>query len=799
MKLRKVLCSAFTAVLATLTVVTLAACGKDGNKDEKYTYYDFTSVSPSNWNELTYQDNNDTQIMNFIGSSFFTFDFEFDSEGEIVDGGYSIQYEAAKKLEDVTATYAGDDKYAVPANATKNYAYKITLRDDLVWDDGTKIKAEDFVYTMKQQLDPLFQNYRADSFYTGSTVIHNAENYVKQNSDAVVSVSTVMKNDDITLDEFLNNYGTAVSYVNWDYSFGDTYVDGKWTGSSEDKTVNSKLTVKQLYDLFIETVTGWGVDEATAKEYFVDEASTDYTFPELSFDKVGIFAPSKYELVVVLDNPLQLLNEDGSLSYYAAYNFNSLPLVHKEKFEAAKVAPSAGTDLWTSKYNSSVETSASWGPYKLTEFQAGKHYTLERNNKWFGYDLKRNKGLYQTDVIDVETISEYETQKMKFLKGELTSIGIDVSVANDYKNSERAIYTPDDYVGALQLQSSYESLKKNQREGYNKTILSYVEFRKAMSLAIDRVAYNQTCTTSSKAGLGLFNTMHYYAVDEGLRYRDTDAAKKTLCEAYSVDWTKFDSLDKAVQSITGYNLTLSKQLVTEAYNKALADGEISATDKIEFIVGTSVISEATTRAFNFLKDSFEKMLEDTPLEGRLVMKEQAYDKAWANDFRAGAYEICTGGWNGAAWDPGYFLLAYLSPAYMYSAAWDTKSATMKFTAKGAGEGNTDITDTLSLIDWYYCLNGANGCKYNFAKGFVSDDVRIELIAALEKEILSVYYTVPIQNHYSSALLSYKVEYITYEYNTFMAYGGIKYMKYNYSDAEWTKFVNQQGGEINYKG
>ncbi len=735
--------------------------------------------------------------MSYIGSSFFAYDFEFDANGEIVDGGYEIKYEAATKLEDVTKTYAGDSKYAVPATATKNYAYKITLREDLKWDDGTAIEAADFVWTMQQQLDPLFQNYRADSFYNGATVIHNAENYVKQGSTTAVTVNTVMKNEGITLEQFLEKYKDAKSYVNWDCSFGDTYENGAWTGSSKDETVDSKLTAKQLYDLFVETVTGWGYDEATAQEFFLGEASVDFTFPELSFDKVGIFAPTKYEIVLVLDNPLELMKEDGTLSYQAAYNFGSLPLVHREKFEAAKKEPASGTTLWTSEYNSSVETTASWGPYKLTEFQAGKHYTLERNTEWYGYDLEENEGLYQTDVIDVETIDEYETQKMKFLKGELTTIGIDVSVANDYKNSEQAIYTPDDYVGSLQLQSSYDSLKKNQKEGFNKTILSYVDFRKAMSLAIDRVAYNQTCTTSSKAGFGLFNTMHYYAVEDGLRYRDTDQAKKTLCEAYAVDWTKFENLDKAVESITGYNLDLAKELVVKAYNQALADGEISATDKIEFIVGTSTITEASTRAFNFLKNSFEQMLVGTPLEGRLVMKEQAYDKAWANDFRAGAYEICTGGWSGAAWDPGYFLLAYLSPAYMYSSAWDTSGVTMEFTAKGAGKDGADITDTLSLIDWYNCLNGTSGCKYNLSKGFVDDEVRIDLIAALEKQVLSVYYTVPIQNYFSSALLSYKVEYATREYNTFMAYGGIKYLKYNYSDQEWIDFVAENGGEIDY--
>ena len=148
--------------------------------DKVYTYNTYTALSPSNWNELTYQDNNDTQIMSYIGSSFFSYDFKFDSNGQILPGEFVMKYDAATKLEDVSAQYVGD-KWGVPEGG-KGYAYKITLRDDLKWDDGTAIKAEDFVWTMQQQLDPLFQNYRADSFYAGATVIVNAQNYVKQGS-----------------------------------------------------------------------------------------------------------------------------------------------------------------------------------------------------------------------------------------------------------------------------------------------------------------------------------------------------------------------------------------------------------------------------------------------------------------------------------------------------------------------------------------------------------------------------------------------------------------------------------------
>ena len=143
-KITKVL----SCLVLALVALTLVGCGPKEGKDV-YTYSTYTAVSPSNWNELTYQDNNDTQIMGYIGSSFFSYDFKFDANGDIIPGEFVMKYDAATKLEDVSAEYAGEDKgWNIPEGA-KARAYKITLREDLKWDDGTPIKAEDFVYTMK--------------------------------------------------------------------------------------------------------------------------------------------------------------------------------------------------------------------------------------------------------------------------------------------------------------------------------------------------------------------------------------------------------------------------------------------------------------------------------------------------------------------------------------------------------------------------------------------------------------------------------------------------------------------------
>jgi hypothetical protein len=135
---------------------------------------------------------------------------------------------------------------------------------------------------------------------------------------------------------------------------------------------------------------------------------------------------------------------------------------------------------------------------------------------------------------------------------------------------------------------------------------------------------------------------------------------------------------------------------------------------------------------------------------------------------------------------------------MYSKAWPTDQVMLEFTMPGVGEAGADVTDTLSLIDWYNCLNGATGAKYNWGQGAIPESKRLLLIAALEKEVLKVYYSVPLYNEFTASLISYKVEYITYTYNTFMGYGGIRYMTYNHTNTSWQKVIDDYNGEIDYK-
>ena len=803
------------ALLALTTCIIMSSgfvvgCDDPEEGPKTYTYKTYTAVSPSNWNELTYQDNNDTQIMNYLTSPLFEFDFKFDANGEIVPGDFEIEYSFATSLKDVSKDKGYEENSGM--------AWEIGIRNDGKWNDGTAIVAGDFVYTMQQQLDPLFKNYRADSFYNGATVIKNARNYVFQ-GDTV----DVVDNADVY---YINSAEDLTKGADGVYKYGDYEIKfavgapSSWCGgysmvdyaaylepvsmaalealAGEDGYVAVTDETIALVGTAIETPS-WN---ETADNWISYVHVFNYVYPELAFSEVGISAPNDTTIVLELEQPLQLLNEDGSLSYKAAYNMASLPLVKRDLYEANKVAPVEGSTLWTSKYHSSLETTASWGPYMLTEFQAGKMYKMEKNPNWYGWNMDKYNGQYQTTNIVCETIAEYNTAWMKFKKGEINGIGIDVSIAADYKNSEQAYFTPSDYVGSLQLQSDEAGLKNRESDGVNKTILTYPEFRKALSLGLNRDAYAKATTTSHLAGFGLFNSMHYYDVANGKAYRESDAAKKVLCDVYGVNISEYENLDAAVDSITGFDLAQAKTLIDAAYDKAIADGKMTANDKVVLTYGTSTDNEVTRRYYENLKGQWTELMKGTKLEGKFELEfDASFGTKWANDFRAGAYDVCQGGWTGAAWDPGYFLLAYLSPDYMYSAAWDTSAEEMEFTMKGVNADGvatnvaTDtFTATMSLLDWYDMLNG------DWQSGALNEDFRLELIAALEKVILTKYYSVPVTYEFSASLISFQADYITYEYNTFMGYGGIQYMTYNYDDAAWADYVakNAVNGELNYK-
>ena len=68
---------------------------------------------------------------------------------------------------------------------------------------------------------------------------------------------------------------------------------------------------------------------------------------------------------------------------------------------------------------------------------------------------------------------------------------------------------------------------------------------------------------------------------------------------------------------------------------------------------------------------------------------------------------------------------------------------------------------------------------------------------IQGKILETYDYLPMLQDAGQQLLTQQMFYVTDEYNAMLGYGGLAYTKYNYTDAEWTAYVAEQGGELKY--
>ena len=821
-------------------------------------YNTTTSVMPSNWNEFTYADNNDTQIMNYIGSSFFDYDYKFENDQKfnadgsinkdgIVPGAYTTNYSAATKLEDVTSSVDAKWGYTDAQKAEGGYAWKITLRDDLKWDDGTPITAADFEYSMKELLDPTFMNFRANTYYD-TLMIKNSKAYFFSKSPIYAPVVPAYGADetpdysfDITSNEvYLGVDSTEMTLAG--YAITDLITNYVGTAEATDAlaviadeanefgyTLINAENMQAAKDLLAYALMPFGIDwaglDAETQDAYFKEALfyvSGYG-QEVKWEDVGIYAiPEENAIVLCLDKAYSFLKEDGSLSVWAPYYFSSLPVVHKAKYEASKIAPAAGATLWTSNYNSSLETTASWGPYKLVEFEAGSHYKLVKNENWYGWNMEQYKNQYNITAINCRKVEEFSTKWMGFLNGSYDDASLQTENVTDYLDSKYVYFTSTSTgTFGMQLYSDLNTLKNSEN---NNGILAIQEFRHAFNLALNRSDIVEKIWPGSAVPcFGLLNVAYYYDIEnspeleDGGQYRNAVVAKEGILRAYGFTqdangkWSGGDlsglSTEDAYDALTGYNPTLAKQKMQKAIDILFADPEkygYDANKDITIVYGSSSDTDKQRFRCSYLQEVLDGLTKGTALEGKIkLVFDASAGNQWAEAFRTGKTQIGFGyGFSGNAFNPFDIVGAFVNPedSLNYHMYWDTSAIDMTLTMPAGDYAGAGETITMSIQNWYYCLNGLAETEkqaktYNWGEGFAPVEARLMILSALEEVTIKESRSVMLIADGGGSFLGAKFAYFSEDEHTFMGFGGLRYMEVMYTDAEWADFVAANGNDL----
>lgn len=769
-KVRSIIALALALVLC---LGLLAGCNSNGDNPQPtggernpvsegatYTYRSYNTYTPITWNS------HEVEVDEYI-TQYTQMTMWEQILNDTADGYVWTSEMASGEPEDVTSEYAGDEAWGIPADATEGYAWRVTLNPDAKWEDGTPINADSYVYSMSQVLSPEMNNYNASYWYT-KFPIYNAENYFKAGDTSMVPVI------DINTGEYAD-YGDSQLYISftqptcgmWGYSAADYYY------GYEDYYVNEAgedliekyggedyipATEEAIADVnaFLE---GWGYDP----ESWLYMAFYEKEYPITDWEDVGFFKTGEYELTVILTSPMS--------EFYFKYNSDDYALVNEALYEAGKQQTG---DMIKTNYGTSASTYMSYGPYKLVSFQSDKEYTLTRNENWYGWSDGRHDGQYQTTDIVCTVIDDDATAEMLFLQGKLDSVSLNSDNFSKYQGSDYIVFFSDATVYFLNINNDYDALLERQSDGINKTILSYLDFRKGISLAINRSEFT-AMAGSGMPMFGYYNELSIYDPETGENYLNSEPAEETLKTLYGVN---------DVDEITGYDLDAARASLVAGYEQALADGEVSETDKFVFTWAAMSNDSLATMENTFIQNALDAAAAGTPLEGRITVELQMCENYY-DVLDTGEYDLCISGWNADAYNPYSFMQYFIGDSITDQGllGFDPYSETLEVEINGTVE-------TKTFYDWY--------CEMYYGEYALADaSVRNELLAQLELGLLLKYRDCPFYSSSTASLLSKKIAYPTYEPVCGNDLGGIRFMTFNYTDAEWDAFCTQSGGQLNY--
>ena len=785
----------FCVLLCVLMMVSMVGC-KGQKKAENagadtYTYRQAISATPANFNPHDLSADGAFTVLGYTSMGFV-------GVGMDADKKFIRTYEMADSIEDITAAFDRKEAYGI-AEGEKNRVWEIKLNKNAKWENGDIINADTYLYSMQQILDIKMKNHRATEFTDGITAIYKAKDYMYSGQWAPVYLNMGENQNTVTngraydvngkplyysLEETVPVLGCSLTenYEAFPEKFRADGVDYyQLLKNSTEKEHGFYVATEETVNALKVIAGGLGNSELW---YVLTFAAVEYS---AAWEDVGFFKTDDYTLIYITASAIEKTDLLGK--------FSTCFIVHPDTYERCKTQIG---DLLTSSYGTSVDTYLSCGPYKLVSLENDKQIIFTKNENWYGYSDARYEDMYQTTDIRCDVIENHESQLEKFLMGELDDLVLTAEDMKTYKYSDYLLKKDESMVFSVCFNTNLEeliALENRAGDGKNRRVGAYAEFREAFSYAINRKDFTENGTAGSKPQYGILNSMYYYDIinDANSIYRNTDIAKKVIVDHYGIEYGEgktYATLDDAYKSVTGFDVEKAKTLFTAAYNKMIADGNYTAGQQILL---TCLASEQPS--LNAEKKSQEALLNQyvaeatkgTGFEGKINIT-FTNSPTMYNDFVNGNTEMILSVKYGADMSPYYQLSKYIDTGNFVvpeSKAYNPRG--VELTIEIDGEA---VTKTVHR--WAKSIN--SGGDYVNA----SNEVKLLIMAKLEAFLIDEYIDIPIYSRCQVSLHSKKVVQGSDVYNPFYEFGGIAYMTYRYSDAQWEEYVEKYPNGISYE-
>ena len=798
---------------AAFVLPVLVACSDDGSESNLHTFNEYIAQSPTTWNTHNGTTDADTYIQGYTEIGLYDFTLSDDRSTYAF-----IDEMATGDPVNVTSEYV--DRFGITqadaGNTSLGKAWEITLNPDAKWENGEAITAEDYVWSMERVLSPDMKNSAAATYITGDYEIYNANNYYSYGStEEYFKITAGTQYTDEELEQMVAD---GVLYFSFDTPIFDT--EGSFT-ISEHHAIESQQrfylnsdgedVYDLLYNAYADDANEFGYIQITEENF--EDFQTNFSVlsasalgaliphwynllsvisytsvEETPFSNVGIFATdNNTKFVIVFANALS----QWDVKYLLTDNW----IVYRPYYEAGY---SQQGSLTVTTYGTTSGQYMGYGPYKMTAYQTNSQITFERNENWYGYKegaTNYHPGQFQTDRIVCRIISEQNTALLEFEAGNLDSVRLNAS-NNEYRFSDYLLTRTASNTWSITFNSDAESLASIESDGQgNRRILSVDDFRRALSLSIDRAHIGSNILAGSAAAYSFINNNYYYDMenDPDSIYRNSEQAMEGIVRLYNISYgpgQTYETLQEAYAAVSGYDEVAAREAFESAYDYAVANGLYTDGENIRINIYNNALNTQITALGTYLQQAFNAAAERTPFEGKITVEISARPTGRYDDIAQGRIEAIYYSFSGDFNDPNGMLANFTDPEVqtILECGFDPETESFAITYDFDGDG-TEETITKTYTEWQRSIT-ASGEYYG-----ASQDVKLTIMSELEYQLLSGFRTLPLVVGTDLTLRSMKVEYATNTSNIFAMYGGVRLMTYNYTDGEWAEFIRDTGNLV----